>query len=55
MGGITVVSFYKSNPEAGKNSPVTNAGVDEMVGVALPVLNGMDGGGGVYSQSPHPN
>jgi hypothetical protein len=42
-GWITVISFSESNPEAGKH-----AFVDALVGLALSVLDVLDGGGGVY-------
>ena len=54
LSEITVISFGESNTEAGKNLGKTNAIVDAMVGVDLPVPVDMDGCGGVYPQSPWP-
>jgi hypothetical protein len=48
LGWITLVSFEESNPKAGKRGPVSNAAVDTMVDMAVPVPDVVDGGGGVY-------
>lgn len=52
---ITVISFNESNPEAGNRHRIVNAFVGEMVDLAVSVLDVMDGGGGVYPQSPDPD
>jgi hypothetical protein len=53
LGWITVISFYESNPAAGKHDRVNDALVGEMVGRVLRRADVVGGGGGVYPQSPY--
>lgn len=48
-GWITVISWDESNPKAGKH-----ALLDTMVGMAVPVLDVMDGGSRVYAPASQP-
>jgi hypothetical protein len=45
----------ESNPKAGKRGPVSNAFVDAMVDVVVPLADGMDRSGGIYAPPSHAN